>query len=261
MKPIARYFKQMCASRYEKLGFAQHKAAFARVRGDVVQAFNCKRDPAGDPYCTVAFSVVPLCLPQPVYLDDNLYEMNHFFTNRIRTYGWSFDPASNDSKVQCVEILAENVDKYVLPLFERCNNCGETLTELIQLEELFERNRLEFLRKEGREDRAKHWEGEKLFDHQKYYLALGSGNVAYAKKYLDFHIKYEKELLEHFLSPDTPRRPAHIIESCEEPLARYLEDRERLERGIENFDEILRSNEEKMREYLLGMFPKIQLEG
>lgn len=267
MKSITRYFNKICTKKYEPLGFSKSRTTFSksqfvffRINEDVVQAFTLKRS-QGVPECTVEFGILPLCRSAPVYIDGGGYELDRFTVEQHAGYsGWKFNPWVDKSVINCVESMSEAIDLYLLPLFDRCSNCAEALPELVKLEELFEKNRMETLRLWGDTDHATlTWQERSLFDDRKYYMALKSHDLDYARKYLLFQISYREKTLKSFDSPDSPRQPDSVIEKFSANLARDIEQLKRVESAdFDYFDRLLSSNEDKTLKFLADQYPQIR---
>lgn len=267
MKSISRCFNKICTEKYEPLGFSKSRTmssknqfVFFRINEDVVQAFTLKRS-HGVPICTVEFGILPLCRSAPVYLDEGGYELDTFMVEQHAKYsGWRFDPKVDESVVNCVNSMSEAIDLYLLPLFNRCCNCAEALLELVKLEELFEKNRIETLRLWGDTDHATlTWQERSLFDDRKYYMALKSHDLAYARQYLLFQVSYRKKALERFDSPDSPRQPDSVKERLSANLVRDIEQLKRVESAdFDYFDCLLSFNEDKTLKFLADQYPRIR---
>lgn len=148
MKSITRYFNKVCAEKYGPLGFSKTRTefdkkqiVFFRISEDVIQSFTLKRF-RGVPICTVEFEIDPLCAGAPIYLGVG-DELDRFSVEQHAKYGgWKYQPLVEQSVVECVNAMSETMDKYLIPLFDRCVNCAAALPELIKTEELFEKTGL-----------------------------------------------------------------------------------------------------------------------
>lgn len=259
MKSVSSYYHQVCKQKYQPLGFLRSKSIYARIKGDVIQAFSLKRSQQV-PTCTVEFGIFPLCLPQPFFLQAGGYELDQFVVEQYFRYGgWRFDPNSEESMKECVESMSGAMDLYLLPFFEKCSDCKSALSECIKLEELFEQNRLSVLQLRGTSDCAMPWEERSLFDGRKYYMALKSHNLSYAQRYLEHKVDYHDRSLKEFHAPNAPKQPESVIEKFAAARDSYAELLERLDSGdFAYFDDLLNSNEIQTREFLAVNYPKIQ---
>lgn len=258
MKTISRYYNHLCTKKYQLLGFSKSKSTFVRRRGDVLHAFTLKYS-RGIPTCSVEFGVFPLCLPQPIFLDAGGYELDEFVVERhVESSGWTFDPNSDASMVNCVESISEAIDLYLLPFFEVCSDCKSGLTELVKLEEMFDCNRKKALYLMGVSDRAVPWQERSLFDPRKFFMALKSHNLCYSKRYLQHQVDFCETKLRQFDAPNSPRQPDGVRQRFSDKLALHLEYLAWLESGdFSYFDDLLKSNEKQMIEYLADKYPQI----
>lgn len=259
MKTISRNFNHICTQKYQALSFSRSKSTFARISGDVLQAFSLKYT-RGVPTCSVEFGIFPLCLPQPIFLDSGGYALDEFIVELHEgNSGWTFDSGSDKSMKNCIESLSNAIDLYLLPLFETCSDCQSALPELIKLEELFDRNRQKRLQLRGDSDLAIPWQERSLFDSRKYYMALKSRNLSYAYQYINHQVNFYKTRLEAFDNPDSPRQPDIVRERFLTKLATYSEQLEWLDSGdFSYFDDLLNANEKQMNEFLSTKYPKIR---
>lgn len=259
MKSISRFYNQICKQKYQPLGFFGNKSTFARIRGDVIQAFSLKCSQYA-PICTVDFGIFPLCLPQPFFLQAGGYELDAFIVEQSFTHsGWAFDPDSNERMKECIRFMSEAMDQYLLPFFDKCSDCKSALPELIKLEELFEQNRQSVLQLMGMSDRAMSWQERSLFDYRKYYMALKSHDYAYARHYLVYKLDFHEKRLKELMLPGAPRQPESVIERFSATRDSYAELLERLDSGdYAYFEDLLNSNEIQTRKFITGKYPKIQ---
>ena len=92
-----------------------------------------------------------------------------------------------------------------------------------------------------------------LFDDRKYYMALKSHDLAYARKYLRFQISYREKELKKTNNSDSVRERF----SCN--LNRDREQLKQLESaGFDYFDPLLSKNEDEARKYLAEQYPQIR---
>lgn len=259
MRSISRYYNQVCKTKYQPLGFSKDKKTFARISGDVIQAFTFKRSQYV-PTCNVEFGIFPLCLPQPFFLQAGGYELDAFIVEQqLRYSGWSFDPDSDESMKECIESMSEAMDMYLLPLFDKCSDCKSALPELIKLEELFDRNRQRVLQLRGDSDSAVPWQERSLFDSRKYYMALKSHKYPYARRFLKNQVNYYDSRLKEFDATDAPKQPESVTERFAARRDSYAELLGRLDSGdFAYFEDLLNSNEIQTRKFIAVKYPKIQ---
>lgn len=260
MKPILKYFNHMCERKYKPHGFSRKKAVFARIRGDIIQAFTLKRF-QDVPICTVEFGIFPLCLPQPIYLEAGGYELDAFSVEqRLSHSGWIFDRGSNQSMVACIDLISEAIDLYLLPFFDKCHDCKSAFEELIKLEEEFESVRQRVLYLAGETDHALPLQERSLFDSRKYYMALKAHNYSYAQRYLKHQVEHYESRLKKCNAPDATIRPEIVKKRFADARDRYTELLERLDSGdLTYFENLINFNENQTREFIAAQYPKIQL--
>lgn len=258
MKTISRYYNHVCTQKYRSLGFSRKKTTFARISGDVLQAFTLKCSQYV-PVCTVDFGVFPLCLPQPIYLYAGGYELDKFIIDiHEKSSGWAFDAGSDQNMIDCVEAISEVIDMHLLPLFDKCIDCKSSLPELIKLEELFDRNRQKTLHLLGDSNCARPWQELSLFDYRKYFMALKAHDIPYAKQYLYHQINFCETKLKEFDKPNSTRQPGVVRDRFSAKLSVYLEQLGRLDsEDFCYFNDMLKSNENQMLKYLADEYPKI----
>lgn len=259
MKTISRCFNHICTQKYQSLGFSRSKSTFARINGDMLQAFTLKYS-RSVPICSVDFGIFPLCLPQPIFLDAGGYALDEFIVElHERSSGWTFDASSEESMMNCIESITKAIDLYLLPFFETCSDCKSALPELIKLEELFDRNRQKTLYLRGDSDCAVPWQERSLFDSRKYFMALKSHNLSYAKRYLQHQVNFCERELKSFNNVNSPRQPDIVRERFSAKLALYSEQLEWLDsEDFGYFDDLLNSNEDQMKQFLAAQYPKIR---
>lgn len=258
MKTISRCFNHVCTQKYQPLGFARNKTTFIRIKGDVLQAFSLKRS-LHVPTCSVEFGIFPLCLPQPICLDAGGYVLDELIIDRYEgASGWTFDPNSDESMMNCIESISNAIDLYLLPFFDACSDCKSALPELIKLEELFDYTRQKRLQLNGEADLGIPWQERSMYDSRKYYMALKSRNLSYAYHYLNHHIDFYKTRLKSFDNSNLPKQPEIVRERFLAKLVAYSEQLELLCSGdLDYFDDLLNSNESQMLKFLSTKYPKI----
>jgi len=258
MKSLSKYYNQICTKKYQILGFSRNKLTLIRMCEDIVQAFTFKFSQSTTT-CTVDFGIFPLCMPVPIFLDEGGYGLEQFIVEQYeQNWGWTFDPNSDESMINCIKSISQAIDLYLLPIFDTCSDCKSALPELIKLEELFDRNRLKKLHLRGDSDCAIAWQERSLFDARKYYMALKSRNLVYAEQYLFHQIDYLQTSISSLNKPNSPRQPDIVKDRFSAKLALCLEQLERLNSGnLSYFEDLLNSNENQMRKYLAEKYPII----
>ena len=258
MMTLTRKFNQICAQKYQPLGFIRSKSTFARIVGDVIQSFSLKFY-RGAPVCTVEFQISPLCLPQPFYLEGGIYELDQFIVDQqIGGHGWMYNRHSDESINNCVELLSNAIDLYLLPFFEMCTDCETALAGCMKLEEALDCNRRKRLQLMGEADLAAPWQERSLFDYRKFYMALKSRNLSYACQYLKHQVDYCKIRLEALDKPNSPKQPDGVRERFLAKLTKDSAQLQWLESGdLGKFEDLVNSNESQMREFLASNYPKI----
>lgn len=202
MKSILQMYISYCAASYSSLGFKRHKSTYARVINDVLQTFTFKRFCSGHE-CTVEFGIFPLCigLSSP---DIGVYDLRKFNVSSWfeGTLGWRYEKQSQESTNICLSKIISVIDHDLIPLFNRADCSEKALRELIAVDRLFERKRLEILKLDGRENSASDIEYRILMATEKLYFALKIKDYEYADRVLEAHLyaarkKYNEELMWH----------------------------------------------------------------
>lgn len=256
MNKISRYFSRVCTDKYRPYGFFKRKSTFVRLKGDVLHTFTLKRF-QNVPLCSVDFGIFPLCLPQPIFLEAGGYDLSHLIKEQtedfwgVTFHGWKFDNAVDDSIKNCVESISKAIDLYLLPLFEKCQDCKASLSELISLEEVLDNNRKIRLSLIGEKDLAIPWQERSLFDPRKYYMAMKTKNFSYMYQYLNFKIDFCAKRLKYFDSSNSTNQPHSVKEGFSATLALYTTQLEQLRSGkFDYFEELLKCNEQQMRNFM-----------
>ncbi len=252
MKSVLRYYTRLCTPKVQSLGFVKNKRTFARINGEILQAFTFQYG-RSTPTCTVNFGIYPLCMPEPVFLEFGVYELNEFIPEKHST-GWGYDPQSEESMEKCAESIIQAIDLYLLPLFQKCHDCKSALSELYKLEELFDHNRQRALYLLHESDCAVPWQERSLFDYKKFYMALKAQNYLYVRNYLNLKINDCMKTLE------SPHQPNSVKESSLSRLTQYSDQLKRIDsEDFGYFEELLQANEERLLRYIAKKYPKIRL--
>ena len=189
MIPLMKCYHHVFDEKYKSMGFYKKGKVFARLNGDVVQSFSLKKY-SGVPHCVIEFGVTPLCYYPPLDLDGGLFESDQFYVEDLHCRGlWWYEPLSVSSIIETMQSLSETVDKYIIPFFDKCFDCGSTFDQLHKLEVLFENNRLKSLEISGSSDKAQPFDERILFDDRLYFFALKSENWSFAKGHLEAFYK------------------------------------------------------------------------
>lgn len=262
MDDFNRKYYKTCTSIVFPYGFRRYKRVFGRVVNDVYQSFDIEklgRQSAGK-IVRVGFGVVPLCEKlQENWLESGvgLYYLKQFelipfygpdYTSDYDITNWYYQPEPESIDV-CVAEIMRYLTTYLLPLFERADSCATALQALIEVERLFERNRLAKVWMEGDTPKVYPNGGVNIFDSSKYYMALKSGDYAYALKScraLEMNNKraYQSGCENGWLSDE------NWISRAKE-IAQWEEDRIHLEMGdTKYFQAILTENEAYSRDIL-----------
>lgn len=258
MKSALRYYNKICVPKYQSLGFYKNNATLVRNKGNILQSFTFKQTKRSQT-CSVEFGFFPMCMPTPIFLDTGGYELGAFDVDTLLCGSeWRYSSNEINSIIECVEAISTCLDTHLIPLFDKCNSCEETLNELLRLEELFDTNRKAALHLVGDSDCASHWLERSMFDSKKYYMALKSHNMSYAKRYLCYQVNYYKNKLDFFESASSPAQPTRVIERFHNQLSLYSEHLEKLTSGnFDFFDEMLNFNECQMLNYIASQYPKL----
>lgn len=259
MKSIISAFNQICSQKYKPLGFVKIGQGFVCMGREVFHTFALKQGSLKRKV-TVEFGVVPLCanIWHPMSLHGGAYELHQFNPDLYMNFGWYCDLDSEDNIINCAMEISEAIDSYVLPLFEKCKDCKTALTVLPDLEELFDQNRKEVLRRIGEVDCAMPWQESSLYDGYKYYMALKAKNWDYARRYLVFLIHHYEEKLREFNLPDAPKQPPWVKPRFEAQLNELCERLDRLSYSdFAFFNDMVNRNESQTLEFIKSKYPKL----
>lgn len=175
-------------------GFKRKNKVFFRLVNDVIQSI-CIEKLGRYSYgreCRVEFSVNPLCKRiESKELLEGLggYYLREFeISNCLASDRWMYKDTSEDISA-CVNEIFIYISKYLIPFFERVNNCKDALCEVIALEKLFYYNHIERTKLKGIKFIAGYSMEVVIFDSIKYFMALKSGDY-------DFALESRKALLE-----------------------------------------------------------------
>lgn len=191
MKSISQFFLQRCKTELTQIGFVRDKSTYARIVGDVLQSLTFKCFRSGRE-CTVEFGIVPLCL-KPEWPGMGTYDLSKYDVEHYG--GWKFDNKSEASIDCCVARIMTMIEKELIPLFQRTRSCEAALYELIKLDEIFEANRQEVLRRKNYSDKAEPFEQNCFVMPEKCYMALKANDFSIAEKCLTIQIRTQEEIL------------------------------------------------------------------
>ncbi len=254
MKTLRREFTQICKERYTSLGFINHSSienngqTFSRMRSDILQSFALKESQYGS-MCTVEFGVMPLCADASCF-PPGQYTLDQF-TAELSYRCWRYAPESNDSVKHTVKSIISIMDAYLMPFFQACTDCRDAFPKLIQLEELFDRNRKACLASKGIADGAEPLKWRILADPIKYDMALTIHDWAFVRSFLEYQVSFYKIVLEEMRNPNGTRQPEIVKSRFEAGLKKYTGQLERLNSGDTGyFDAIVRDNALKTLAFL-----------
>lgn len=135
MKSIRKMFNENVRLIFTEKGFKRKGDVYFRVINDVVQHFNLTIYSTND--CDVDYSVTPLAAGLE-YLPGGRLSLAKA---SIKTYeGWKYDPKSDESKKNCIEDIIRSIEIYMIPFFERVDDCKSALEETILAEKLQYKN-------------------------------------------------------------------------------------------------------------------------
>lgn len=247
MKGIVQIYRALFSSRLFPLHFQYINGCFVRVHGEIIQSlqlqrFSCVKQ------CTIVFALIPLC--QKIdYFDVGLYNLRNFTIPPTlqQADSWTYD-ASETSKTACIQEMMALVEKDLIPLFEKCSECKETLAALLDLEMRFYQNACAARRLWGKES----WipalgNGINLYDGRKYCMALKAENYSMASRimqaYLETHL--------HSLHCTEPKQPEHVLRRLEKAIQHEQAELAYIEaRNTTYFSELLAENERYTRKIL-----------
>ena len=258
MSYLIKNYKKICEEEFSAYGFKRNGVVFIRVVNDVVQYWTIEKICAGRE-CRVSFAVYPICMP----LDDKYDFVFGFESFELRRFeasllpflndpldGWDIDPKSNESMDACVSDIVRYIKEYLIPFFDRTNNCGAIAQSYIDLVELFKKNRLKALAAIGIADGKADLAMPLNFDpillmRTTYYAALKSGDYSLALK---CRKEIEREKVE------ACERRGFMKQHDIDALAKFREEMAHLEAGdYDYFDKIIAENEESTGKLLKSM--------
>jgi hypothetical protein len=195
MDDFLKQYRIKCEAKVLQYGFKRKKNVFARLVNDVLQSFYVEKLSIS-PYeraCRVGFSVLPICQKLEIEPILGVYYLRKFeISHCVESDRWRYKSIPENIGV-CVDEILMYINKYLLPFFERANSCKTALPEVIELEKLFNANRLESLKLSNIADNAEPNAELNLSDNAKYFMALKSGNY-------DFALKSRKALLKQSIA-------------------------------------------------------------
>lgn len=179
-------YRTTCEQIVLQHNFTRKKNVFIRVINDVCQSFYMERLSRGayKKTCRIGFSILPLCQKlnaQQIEGGIGLYYLRQFEINdKAELDGWCYELTSESISV-CIDEIARYLEVHLIPLFERANCTASAFNELLDLEKLFNENRIACLRLNGSTDFLGSNTWLNLLDSAKYYMALKNKNYDYAK--------------------------------------------------------------------------------
>lgn len=232
-------YHKMCKKRYSVLGFVRINNTYCRIINDVFQSFTIKCLSGG--IYTVEFGIFPLCMAIP-YCELGTYSLEKF---DIEVYasngGWKYRGCTKADETAFWENILNIIDTSLIPLFQKADSCHAARHALIKLDELFEKNRQEVLRRNGMQDHAAHWQELSIHAPEKYYMALKTGDDQYALRYLDARIDACREIIE---GKNSAFQPKIVKERHAKILDDFLLHEEMLHQGNRSFfEEMIYKNE------------------
>lgn len=180
MRIMMQLYRTIFSGMLKPYGFQYIRGCFVRVHGEIIQSVDLHIF-RGKKRCTIYFALIPLCQKIDCF-DVGLYNLRAFTVPPTWQQGdaWVYEWIET-SVTACMAEIQECAEKNLLPLLERCSTCKETLTALIELENLFYQNRCAARHIWGKEEWIKALEnGINRIDGRKYYMALKSGNFSIA---------------------------------------------------------------------------------
>ena len=175
---IKKYIER-CNAETAAYGFRRKKNTFVRVINDVMQSFTLKKYKFGQMY-TIEFGVIPLCI-KIEHFDLGSYNLRSFEVDA--TLGdWKHDNSSYESIDQCIDELISNIKNHLIPFFNLAVCSKTALPQIILIEELFNKNRIEFLKMHNIQNKRKTSETYNVLDRVKFYMAIKNGDYCFALK-------------------------------------------------------------------------------
>lgn len=237
MNEFASLFFRRVTTELPLYDFQKCGKTLVRVKNDVMQTFTLKCYRGGG-MCEVEFGVIPLCVG---ITDVNMgtYSLGHF----EKVDNWTYDHTF-DSMNQVINDILRYINEYLYPFFGRADSTQNALGELMEIERLFEKNRLQYLLQRHMTDHATPETklARLLLDPVKYYIALKRGGYQFA-------LMCHKELLKqniaslHAVCADSSFPEEKILER-KLAIDRIRNEVEKLEKGdMEYFEQMIKRNE------------------
>lgn len=132
MDYFANEYKERCKKEFSIYGFKFYRNNSYRIVNDVFQSFNLHRSILGQT-CTIEFAIIPLCIDYKIDKTTcNAYHIKMF----EGSYAWfEYDKKSHLSVEKCINELINYIKKYLIPFFEKGNNCKMAYRLICDFEE------------------------------------------------------------------------------------------------------------------------------
>lgn len=158
-------------------GFKPYKGAYYRVVNDVLHKILLRTIPFAQEF-DVQFEIIPLCAEiTPMDLDpDCLYRLSDLYP----PYAWAYGGKYRPTREECLHRVLDALQHQLFPMLLNANSCHGAFPALYDFLYRCEENRLQTLRMEGGQNRAKPFEWRTLWDGNLLYMALKNKDYAYA---------------------------------------------------------------------------------
>lgn len=165
MDYFLKIYTEICKKEFTHYGFKKRGSNnFVRVTNDVMQNFHLNRSQFGYS-CTVEFGIIPLCYRIGKDQVTGGLGVNHLKMFEGSVAWWDYDKKSNESMECCIVEIVNYMKKYLIPFFERGNNCTKAYHEICAFEKSL--NNEVFMP-----------------DYWKYCMSLKAGDIDQALKHL-----------------------------------------------------------------------------
>lgn len=254
MATLFQLFNRACGKKARSLGFTRWKNAYIRIGSEIIQTVSVDES-AIQNISRIEFSLLPLCMPTPVFLWVGNNALENLTVNEF-TEDMAVVSRMNEDELQ--DKLKAYIDNALFPFFNECNTCEKALKGLLRVEENAEINRLRKLQFVKDTDCAASLQERSMFDPKKYYMALKAKDDAYVERYLRFQVAHHERNLKGFSAPGTVKQPDIVIQRTQKQLSDLSEQLKRFASGdLDYFSNMLRENECEMRNFLSANYPKI----
>lgn len=140
MNYLTKEYKKRCKEEFGKYGFNLYSNNHYRVINDVFQSFNLHRSVSGSD-CTVQFGIIPLSVAYD--LDKTSGNPCHLKKFENSGHWFNYDRNSLTSIDMCITNMFAYMKKYLMPLFEKAEDCKSAYAAICEYDHVFAGNSYE----------------------------------------------------------------------------------------------------------------------